>query len=223
MSRGIVSVLVLCAALALPSTWAQAKKPAPYGHGTFRRADVIKHFRIEDPNTLWVRGLRGMLTPYNKRVSQQLTSAKNPERFMLVHFMELGRIRTNIIAVPLDRKQPVRTLSVREIRSLGLRAPIDAMAKARYNGGKYGKPQKPPTFGKVRVKEAGGSGRISYRFTQKLDKPIVTRVTHNNQETLTWGIGSINRSVPILRDMTRGETAHPQHGLLKVEPRKAKK
>ena len=218
MSRTLMSLMV-CAALALP-TLAQAKKPIPQGHGVFRRHDVMK--TLGNPASLWVRGLRPMLLPYKGRVSTKITDVKNPERFMLAHFLRpsgRGRMITKYLAVPTDRNKPVRILNTREINALGLRTSTLAMSRVKYNHGKYGKNDaKNVRAWKVRVKEDGGSGRISWAFMEQLSKPIITKVVDNGTEVKTFGVDKVRRSVPIIKGMNRGETAHPIRSLLKVEP-----
>ena len=221
MSRTLMSLMV-CAALALP-TLAQAKKAIPQGHGVFRRNDVVK--TLGNPASLWVRGLRPMLLPYKGRVSTKITDVKNPERFMLAHYVGLrSRKITSYIAVPTDRNKPVRILDNREINALGLRSSTLAMSRVKYNHGKYGKNDaKDVRAWKVRVKEDGGSGRISWAFMEQLSKPIITKVVDNGTERKTFGVDNVRRSVPIIKGMNQGETAHPIRSLLKVEPSTTKK
>jgi hypothetical protein len=223
MSRNLMS-LIVCAALALP-TLAQAKKNVPQGHGVFRRNDVVK--TLGNPESVWVRGLRPMLLPYKGRVSTKITDVKNPERFMLAHFPRpsgRGRMITKYLAVPTNRNKPVRILNTREINALGLRSGTLAMSRAKYNHGKYGKNDaKDVRSWKVRVKDDGGSGRISWAFMEQLGTPIITKVVDNGKERKTYGVAKVRRSVPIIKGMNRGETAHPIRSLLKVEPSSAKK
>lgn len=187
------TLLVLTGLLAAAPTSARAVS------ASFRRPEVIKLAKMND----WTH----------------LATALQTKEGLVVGACEKGfeggrtTAKLRWVFVPLDRSQPVRLLTSKEVRGFGLRTVTEARKLAARLGPAArfdaGKPYRDATFAGITTHHAKprNSG-LSYRFTAEPGQPLDGGL-HPHDPGTRVTVKRVGFSVPVLRGQKRGESAWP--------------